>query len=60
MIAYCYLSGGNPTLFMDFRKVYEPWEIERNARALGINLERLRNEPWLVRGFIDGDNSGSA
>jgi len=60
MIGYCYLSGGNPTLFMDFRKVYEPWEIERNARALGINLERLSNEPWMVRGFIDGDNSGSA
>jgi L-fucose isomerase len=60
MIAYCYLSGGNPTLFMDFRKVYEPWEIERNARALGINLEKVRNEPWMVRGFIDGDNSGSA
>ncbi|MEN6310605.1 MAG: hypothetical protein ABFD80_03610 [Acidobacteriota bacterium] len=60
MIAYCYLSGGNPTLFMYFRKVYEPWEIEKNARDLGINLERYRNEPWLVRGFIDGDNSGSA
>jgi len=60
MIAYCYLSGGNPTLFMDFRKVYEPWEIEKNARDLGINLEKYRNEPWLVRGFIDGDNSGSA
>jgi L-fucose isomerase len=60
MIAYCYLSGGNPTLFMDFRKVYEPWEIERNARALGLNLEKHRNEPWVLRGFIDGDNSGSA
>jgi L-fucose isomerase len=59
MIAYCYLSGGNPTLFMDFRKVYEPWEIETNARALGLNLERHRNEPWMLRGFIDGDNSGS-
>ncbi|HMA53499.1 MAG TPA: hypothetical protein VKT17_03510, partial [Acidobacteriota bacterium] len=31
MIAYCYLSGGRPTLFMDFRKVYEPWEVEVNA-----------------------------
>jgi L-fucose isomerase len=59
MIAYCYLSGGKPTLFMDFRKVYEPWEIERNARALGINLGKFRNEPWVLRGFIDGDNSGS-
>jgi L-fucose isomerase len=60
MIAYCYLSGGNPTLFMDFRKVYEPWEIEANARTLGISLEKLRNEPWMLRGFIDGNNSGSA
>jgi L-fucose isomerase len=60
MIAYCYLSGGNPTLFMDFRKVYEPWEIESNARALSINLEKFRGEPWMLRGFIDGDNSGSA
>jgi L-fucose isomerase len=59
MIAYCYLSGGRPTLFMDFRKVYEPWEIERNARELGLNLEKFRHEPWLLRGFIDGDNSGS-
>ncbi len=60
MIAYCYLSGGRPTLFMDFRKVYEPWEIEANAKALGIDLADSRNEPWMRRGFIDGDNSGSA
>jgi len=60
MIAYCYLSGGNPTLFMDFRKVYEPWEIERNAEALGLDLRRFMAEPWLERGFIDGNNSGSA
>ncbi len=59
MIAYCYLSGGKPTLFMDFRKVYEPWEIERNAKALGLDLRPFKHEPWMVRGFIDGDNSGS-
>jgi L-fucose isomerase len=59
MIAYCYLSGGKPTLFMDFRKVYEPWEIERNAKALGLDLKKYKNESWLERGFIDGDNSGS-
>jgi L-fucose/D-arabinose isomerase len=59
MIAYCWLSGGKPTLFMDFRKVYEPWEIERNARDLGLDLRPFRNEPWMERGFIDGDNSGS-
>jgi len=59
MIAYCYLSGGKPTLFMDFRKVYEPWEIETNAKALGLDLKKYKNEPWMERGFIDGDNSGS-
>jgi L-fucose isomerase len=60
MIAYCYLSGGGPTLFMDFRKVYEPWEIEKNARELGLDMKKFRGEPWALRGFIDGDNSGSA
>jgi len=59
MIAYCWLSGGQPTLFMDFRKVYEPWEIESNAKALGLDLRPFRREPWMERGFIDGDNSGS-
>jgi L-fucose isomerase len=59
MIAYCHLSGGRPTLFMDFRKVYEPWEIEQNAEDLGIDLSASRDEPWMKRGFIDGDNSGS-
>ncbi len=59
MIAYCWLSGGKPTLFMDFRKVYEPWEIERNAKVLGLDLRKHKAEPWMERGFIDGDNSGS-
>ena len=59
MIAYCYLSGGKPTLFMDFRKVYEPWEIETKAKAIGLDLKKFRNESWMVRGFIDGANSGS-
>ncbi len=59
MIAYCWLSGGKPTLFMDFRKVYEPWEIERNAKVLGLDLRKYKAEPWMERGFIDGDNSGS-
>jgi L-fucose isomerase len=60
MIAYCWLSGGKPTLFMDFRKVYEPWEIAKNAKALGLDLRKFKSEPWMERGFIDGDNSGSA
>ena len=60
MMAYCWLSGGGPTLFMDFRKVYEPWEIEKNARELGIDLKPYKDSAWLKRGFIDGNNSGSA
>jgi len=28
------LTGGNPPLFMDFRKVWEPWEIQRLANEL--------------------------
>jgi L-fucose isomerase len=60
MIAYCYLSGGQPTLFMDFRKVYEPWEIKDNARRLKVNLTPFKNAAWMERGFIDGNNSGSA
>jgi L-fucose isomerase len=39
MLFMTWLSGGNPPLFMDFRKV---WEL------------------WAARGFVDGDNSGSA
>ncbi len=60
MISHCYLSGGKPTLFMDFRKVYEPWEIKENARLLGLDLSPYAQEPWMERGFIDGNNSGSA
>jgi len=60
MIFYCYLSGGKPPLFMDFRKVYEPWEIKKKARELSIDLRRYEQESWLERGFIDGNNSGSA
>ena len=60
MISYCYLSGGKPPLFMDFRKVYEPWEIEKNAKELKLDLAPFKNEPWMERGFIDGNNSGSA
>jgi L-fucose isomerase len=51
------LTGGNPPLFMDFRKVWEPWEIGALARELGVfDPEAL----WAVKGLVDGDNSGSA
>jgi len=53
-----YLSGGNPPLFMDFRKVWEPWEITTLAKKLKVKL--TGKELWATRGFVDGDNSGSA
>lgn len=60
MILHHALSGGNPTLFMDFRKVYEPWEAEANVLALGLDPRRLADSPWLTRGFVEGNNSGAA
>ena len=58
MLFFTVLSGGNPPLFMDFRKVWEPWEIAALGQKLGINLPA--GEPWVERGFVDGNNSGSA
>ncbi|NOY79756.1 MAG: hypothetical protein GXP31_01995 [Kiritimatiellaeota bacterium] len=51
------LTGGNPPLFMDFRKVWEPWELNAAARELNcFEPEAL----WAKKGLVDGDNSGSA
>ena len=59
MLFFTYLTGGNPPLFMDFRKVWEPWEIIALARKL--RLKDLDGSTlWEQRGFVDGDNSGSA
>ena len=58
MLFFTYLSGGNPPLFMDFRKVWEPWEIKELAKKLKIKCNG--NSLWEKRGFVDGDNSGSA
>jgi len=58
MLSMTWLSGGNPPLFMDFRKVWEPWEVKTLAKSLGIHF--TGKEPWVRRGFVDGDNSGSA
>ena len=58
MLFLSYLSSGNPPLFMDFRKVWEAWEINKLANELGI-----KSDPsllWSSKGFVDGDNSGSA
>ena len=53
-----WLSGGNPPLFMDFRKVWEPWEIKALAKKLKVAAPA--KALWAQRGFVDGDNSGSA
>ena len=58
MLSFTHLTGGNPPLFMDFRKVWEPWEIKELAKKLKIKL--TGKTEWEKRGFVDGDNSGSA
>ncbi len=59
MLAFTGLTAGNPPLFMDFRKVWEPWEIGRLAEELGLG-DAEPEALWRTRGFVDGDNSGSA
>jgi L-fucose isomerase len=59
MLFMTYLSGGNPPLFMDFRKVWEAWEIKELAKKIGIkSLDKKAD--WYIKGLVDGDNSGSA
>ncbi|MCX7846458.1 MAG: hypothetical protein N2595_00270 [bacterium] len=58
MLFFTWLSGGNPPLFMDFRKVWEAWEIKALAARLGITLKG--DAIWEKKGLVDGDNSGSA
>ena len=57
MLFMSHLTGGNPPLFMDFRKVWEPWELKRTADELGVFDEAAL---WAQKGLVDGDNSGSA
>ncbi len=59
MLFMTYLSGGNPPLFMDFRKVWEAWEIKELASKIGIK-KLDKNADWYNKGLVDGDNSGSA
>ena len=58
MLFFEALTGGNPPLFMDFRKVWERWELEALAGKLGMMLPD--GELWAQKGLVDGDNSGSA
>ena len=59
MLFMTYLSGGNPPLFMDFRKVWEAWEIKKLAKKIGIKKLDTKAD-WYKKGLVDGDNSGSA
>jgi L-fucose isomerase len=59
MLFFTWLSGGAPPLFMDFRKVWEAWELRELAKRL--RLKGLDgNSLWEQKGLVDGDNSGSA
>ncbi|MBN2805409.1 MAG: hypothetical protein JXR22_02025 [Prolixibacteraceae bacterium] len=58
MLFNTWLTGGNPPLFMDFRKVWEPFELVKAAQSLGIKVKG--DELWAMKGIVDGDNSGSA
>ncbi|HEY3378628.1 MAG TPA: hypothetical protein VGL77_14155 [Armatimonadota bacterium] len=58
MLVSTWLSGGNPPLFMDFRKVWGAEELRKLAGSLGVAFDE--NEIWAQRGIVDGDNSGSA
>ena len=53
-----YLTGGGAPLFMDFRKVWENWEIKNLAEKVGIELPT--DQAWATKGLVDGNNSGSA
>ena len=53
-----WLTGGNPPLFMDFRKVWEPYEINEFAKQNNVKLSG--KSIWEKKGFVDGVNSGSA
>jgi len=59
MLFCTWLSGGAPPLFMDFRKVWEPWEINAKAAELGL-ADAEPDALWRRKGLVDGDNSGSA
>ena len=58
MLFMTYLSGGNPPLFMDFRKVWEGWEIKALAKKIGVKVNPRAD--YIKKGLVDGDNSGSA
>ena len=57
MLIFSALTAGKSPLFMDFRKVWEPWQIEELSKEKGFKLPKAE---WVKNGFVDGNNSGSA
>jgi len=58
MLFLTWLSGGNPPLFMDFRKVWEGWELEELAKKVGVKVDKKAD--YIRKGLVHGNNSGSA
>ena len=58
MLIFSCLTAGKAPLFMDFRKVWEPGEIKALADEKGISIDE--SALWAAKGFVDGNNSGSA
>lgn len=58
MLFFSALTSGQPPLFMDFRKVWEPWELKRLIEETGAVVDT--GAEWYRKGLVDGDNSGSA
>ncbi|MBN1435810.1 MAG: hypothetical protein JW936_01940 [Sedimentisphaerales bacterium] len=58
MLFMTWLSGGNPPLFMDFRKVWDAAEIKTLAKKLDVPIKK--GADWATKGLVDGNNSGSA
>lgn len=58
MLVFSCLTAGKAPLFMDFRKVWESWEIIDFARKNNIQIDETAD--WVQKGFVDGNNSGSS
>ena len=54
MLFMTYLSGGNPPLFMDFRKVWEAWEIKELAEKIGVEESRQKSGLVSIRDLSMG------
>jgi L-fucose isomerase len=50
MLFMTWLSGGNPPLFMDFRKVWEAWEIRELAQKAGVKKLDTKAD-WYTKGL---------